>query len=159
VSCVPATAPLPAILSRRLHRARNKPRLTIFRLLQISASYSTLRDKSVFGQSVNLTKMFHMKHFCLVCTSFRSNPIAYPSAFRDGAGEPFEVVGAFENRDDAALRVFFGDLHEPRRRPGEIRFDKIETAKRIGPMRSEIQQLHGTLMTMDGELPPLSIER
>jgi len=55
----------------------------------------------------------------------------------DGAGEPFEVVAAFENRDDAARRVFFSDLHEPRRRPGEILLDKIETAERIETMRVE----------------------
>jgi hypothetical protein len=29
----------------------------------------------------------------------------------DGAGEPFEMIAAFENRDDAALGVPLGDLH------------------------------------------------
>ncbi len=52
-----------------------------------------------------------------------------------GAGEPFEVVAAFENRNDAALGVFFGDLHQPRRRPGEIRLNKIETAEGIAATR------------------------
>ena len=56
---------------------------------------------------------------------------------RDGAGESFEVVAAFEKRDDAALRVSFRDLHQLRRRPGKIRFDKIETAERIEAMRVE----------------------
>jgi len=54
-----------------------------------------------------------------------------------GAGEPFEVVAAFRHRNHAALRVFFSDLHQLRRRPGKIRFDKIETAKRIETMRVE----------------------
>jgi GTP cyclohydrolase II len=35
-----------------------------------------------------------------------------------GLGEAFEVVAAFEHRNDAALRVFSGDLHQPRGRPG-----------------------------------------
>ncbi|MGH6842688.1 MAG: hypothetical protein ACREDV_11455, partial [Methylocella sp.] len=61
--------------------------------------------------------------------------------------------------DNAALGVFFGELHKPRGHPGEIRFDKRQTAERIAPMRIEIHQLHATLMTMDGELPPLTIER
>jgi len=38
-----------------------------------------------------------------------------------GAGEPFEVIAAIEHRNDAALRVSPGDLHEPRHRPGKIR--------------------------------------
>ena len=54
-----------------------------------------------------------------------------------GMGKTVEVVAAFENRDDAALGVFFGDLHQLRRRPGKIRFDKIETAERIETMRVE----------------------
>ena len=70
-----------------------------------------------------------------VCALFWSNSLSRPhqrfDMRRDGAGEPFEVIAAFEKRDDAALRVFFGDLHQPRRRPGKIRFDKIETAERI----------------------------
>jgi GTP cyclohydrolase II len=36
------------------------------------------------------------------------------------AGEPFEVIAACENRNDAALRVFFGNLHQPHGRPCEI---------------------------------------
>src|SRR3984893_6913712 len=54
-----------------------------------------------------------------------------------GAGEACEVVAAFENRNDASLRVSLRDHHHPCGRPGKIRFDKIETAERIETMRVE----------------------
>jgi hypothetical protein len=48
-----------------------------------------------------------------------------------GAREAFEILASFKNRNDAALGVFFGNLHQPRRRPGEILFNETKTAQRI----------------------------
>jgi hypothetical protein len=57
-----------------------------------------------------------------------------------------------------------GDIDPLRKQVGEKLRDgdllkQIDRSVRIAPMRIEIHQLHATLMTMDGELPPLSIER
>src|SRR5271170_1492572 len=55
----------------------------------------------------------------------------------DGTSEPFEVIAAFENRNDAAPRMSLGDLHQLLCCPGKILLDKIETAERIETMRVE----------------------
>jgi len=63
---------------------------------------------------------------------------------RRRTAKAFEVVAAFENRDDTAFRVLSGDLHQPRGRPGKILFAKIEAAQRIAAMR----ELNGSASAM-----------
>src|SRR5579883_1144867 len=54
-----------------------------------------------------------------------------------GARQAVKVVAAFEQRDDAAAAASPGDLHQPSRRPGEIRLDQIEMAERVEAMGVE----------------------
>jgi hypothetical protein len=59
---------------------------------------------------------------------------------RDGAREPFEVIAALEQRDDAAAAAFARNLHQPARRPGEIGLDEIEAPERIEAVRVEARR-------------------
>ena len=141
--CVPAPAHCPYLQTSALHTVTPRSQLKPYRnnLLAPNPSFHlTPRGKSV-ARPANRTKMFLVNLFDTIGASFRSYSFSRPhqrlDMRRDGAGEPFEMIATFENRDDAALRVSLGNFHEPLRRPGKIRFDKIETAKRIETMRVE----------------------
>src|SRR5215472_7324537 len=49
----------------------------------------------------------------------------------DRLGEALKVVAAFEHRDDAAVAVFVGDLHELARHPGEVGLQQVEVGERV----------------------------
>jgi hypothetical protein len=54
---------------------------------------------------------------------------------RNRAGEPLEVVAAFEQADDAPTAGFRGDLHHPAGGPGEILGLETQVCERIAPVR------------------------
>jgi len=54
----------------------------------------------------------------------------------------FEIVTAFQHRDDAALRAHVGDRHDLARHPAEIRLDQVQVGERVAPMRIEACRYH-----------------
>jgi hypothetical protein len=55
----------------------------------------------------------------------------------DRAGQPLEVVAAFQHRHDALMGVSARYSHELLRRPGEVGLGEVQIAERIAPVRGE----------------------
>ena len=51
--------------------------------------------------------------------------------------QPFEIVAAFQHRNDAAFGGLVGDLHQFLRGPGEIRLVELQIGERVAPMGVE----------------------
>jgi hypothetical protein len=52
-------------------------------------------------------------------------------------GQALQVIAAFQHRNNAALRMAIGKLHQAQRGPGEVLLGQFQTAQRIPHMGIE----------------------
>src|SRR5215467_11783346 len=107
--------------------------------LNWSTSAWVFSDKSFSGIS---------REILLRCWSRRPSPSHQGGDMRrHRAGQPLQVVTAFQHRDDAAVGARVGDLHELLGRPCVIRLQQIEIGERIAHVGVEACRDHHEVRT------------
>src|SRR5690606_17995901 len=113
--------------------------------MRIESSSATLPPSSFCTISSSSASAFSNGSVAMsVFASLLSFAISSLHQFGDmrggGFGETFEIVAAFQHRDDAAAGMSVGDIHQLLRHPGVIGLDQIDVGQRVAGVGVEARR-------------------